>query len=208
MNTLYVDSTNCVTDLCKIGGEVNTDKSPFALNSACAQHRKGYTAIYNLIFSQYEYKNINFAELGIEAGASLVMWNKFFKNCEKLYAFEYEDSRLEMCKALNIPNVIYNKTDIRDKDILNKSFNDTGLLFDIIIDDTTHIIEHQNVIIENVWQFLKPGGILIIEDIYRNTDISAFNIDTEKWSFYTFIVAHHNNRNCWDHDKLLYLIRK
>jgi len=47
---MCIDSTFCKTDLCIIGSEMNTDKSPFALDSPCCQHRKGYTAVYSLLF--------------------------------------------------------------------------------------------------------------------------------------------------------------
>jgi len=29
-NTIYIDSTQCTTELCKIGSEMNTDKAPYA----------------------------------------------------------------------------------------------------------------------------------------------------------------------------------
>jgi len=48
--TIYIDSTFCKTELCEIGSEMNTDKAPFALNSVCCQHRKGYTAVYSMLF--------------------------------------------------------------------------------------------------------------------------------------------------------------
>ena len=81
-------------------------------------------------------------------------------------------------------------------------------MFDIIIDDSTHNIEHQNNIINTVSKYLKPGGMLIIEDIYRRQHINSYVINTDIWEFHTFIICHHENRNCFDNDKLLYLIKK
>ena len=81
-------------------------------------------------------------------------------------------------------------------------------MFDIIIDDSTHVIQHQNNIINTVFKYLKPGGMLIIEDIDRNQDLSSYSIDTDIWIFYTFIICHHENRNCSNNDKILYLIKK
>lgn len=98
--TLYIDSTDCTTELCKIGGEMNTDKSPYSLNSVCCKHRKGYTAVYQMLFSQYKNKLLNFAEIGIEAGASLLTWNKFFSEKCNLFGFEFDKNKIQNSKIL------------------------------------------------------------------------------------------------------------
>jgi ubiquinone/menaquinone biosynthesis C-methylase UbiE len=207
--TIYIDSTQCPTDLCIIGAKMNTDKSPFALNSVCSNHRKGYTAVYSMLFSSY-YKNkaINFAEIGIEAGASLLTWNKFFSDNCNIYAFEFETNKIEKCKNFNLKNVTFVHTDVTNVEYLDSSFKGTNVMFDIIIDDSTHGIQDQNNIINTVSKYLKSGGMLIIEDIDRNRHINNFTIDTDIWEFHSFIICHHDNRNCFDNDKILYLIKK
>ena len=64
----------------------------------------------------------------------------------------------------------------------------------------------KNKVMFNTKKYLNPGGILIIEDINRPTDISVFKIGSE-WGFFTFLTCHHSNRKCWDNDKLLYLVK-
>lgn len=206
--TLYIDSTYCETELCKIGGEYNTDKSPLALNSVCGKHRKGYTAVYEMLFSQYKNKILNFAEIGIEAGASILTWNKYFSNNCKIFAFEYEESKINNCKKFNLENVTFIQTDVNNLKILDISFNEANILFDIIIDDSSHVIQDQNNIINIVSKYLKSGGILIIEDIDREQNINIYEIDTNIWEFYSFIICNHNNRQCFNNDKILYLIKK
>jgi SAM-dependent methyltransferase len=187
---------------------MNTDKSPFALNSACCQHRKGYTAVYSIFFSKYKNAVLNFAEIGIEAGASLLTWNSFFSEKCNVYAFEFDKQKIENAKQFNLRNTKFFHTDVNNIEYLDSSFKETNVMFDIIIDDSTHVIEHQNNIINTVSKYLKPGGLLIIEDINRNQDIKSYVIDTEIWEFHTFIICHHENRNCFNNDKILYLIKK
>jgi|694.fasta_scaffold20145_3 ubiquinone/menaquinone biosynthesis C-methylase UbiE len=206
--TMYIDSTYCKTELCQIGSEMNTDKAPFALNSVCCKHRKGYTAVYSMLFSKYKNAILNFAEIGIEAGASLLTWNNYFSEKCNVYAFEFEKQKIEDAKKLNLKNTTFVHTDVNNIEYLDTSFNETNVLFDIIIDDSTHNIEHQNNIINTVSKYLKPGGMLIIEDIYRRQHINSYVINTDIWEFHTFIICHHENRNCFDNDKLLYLIKK
>lgn len=207
MNTFYIDSTNITTDLCNIGGKYNTDKSPFAQNSVCCRHRKGYTAVYTMLLGQYDSVPFNLAEIGIEQGSSLQMWSEKYP-LANINAFEYYDEKIEICKNLNLPNVKFHKTDVSNAEIFNKSFTEAGVIFDAIIDDSSHVIEHENVIIENSHKFLKQGGVLIIEDVERLTNIDQFKIDPNIWSFSAFIICHHDNRNCTDNDKILFLIKR
>jgi len=206
--TIYIDSTNCLTELCTIGSEMNTDKSPFALNSVCCKHRKGYTAVYQMLFAQYQNKELNFAEIGIETGASILTWNKFFSDKCNIFGFEYDNNKIQNIKNLNLNNVNILHTDVTNIEYLDLTFKNTNVLFDIIIDDSDHVIESQNNIISTVSKYLKSGGILIIEDIDREQNIDVYNIDNNIWNFYTFIICHHDNRNCWNNDKILYLIKK
>jgi hypothetical protein len=207
MSTLYIDSTNITTDLCNIGGKHNTDKSPFAQNSVCCKHRKGYTAVYSMILAQYDSIPFNFAEIGIEQGSSLLMWSEKYP-LANINAFEYYDEKIQVCNNLNLPNVKIYKTDVSDPKTLNESFAKSNTIFDIVIDDSSHVIEHENIIIENVHKYIKQGGILIIEDIERSTNIDQFNIDPSIWSFSTFIICHHDGRNCTDNDKILMLVKR
>lgn len=206
--TLYIDSTSCPTELCRIGGEMNTDKSPFALNSVCCSHRKGYTAVYSMLFSQYKNKTINFAEIGIEAGASLLMWDTFFSEKCSVYAFELQNDKIEAAKKLNLKNTTFVQTDVTNIEYLDSSFKKTNVMFDIIIEDSIHHVECQNNVINTVSKYLNSGGMLVIEDIFRYEPLSSFTIDTTIWDFHTFIICHHDNRHCGDNDKILYLIKK
>lgn len=207
-STIFIDSSNITTEMCVSGGNYNTDKSPLSLNCICGPyHRKGYTAIYSMLFSPFRHQKITFGEIGIEGGCSLKMWSDWFYNAD-INAFEYHDFKIEYCKQLNIPKVNYYKTNVENTNELNNSFLNLDKQFDIIIDDSTHIIEHQNNIINITNKYLKPGGILIIEDIHRDELISSFIIDKSIWNFSTFIICHHSNRNCFNNDKILYLVKK
>jgi SAM-dependent methyltransferase len=204
--TLYIDSTNCITDLCKKGAEFNTDKSPFATNAGFYKHRKGFTAFYQILLSPYYNKPIDIAEIGIADAASMQLWSHLFKKAN-IYGFEFNNDLIAKAVKLNIPNTKYLHTDVSRFEYLDKTFADTNVLFDIIIDDSTHAREHQNNIINTCYKYLKSGGILVIEDIMRDDDIEQFFIDESEWYFHCFVTCHHENRNC-NNDKLLYLIKR
>ncbi len=103
--------------------------------------------------------------------------------------------------------------DVRDKDSIVKSFSELNILYDIIIEDTTHQFEDQIRVIENTYQYLKPGGILIIESIFKsyneNDYINRLTPILEHFQDYYFIELDHNNRNSanCNNDKLFILIK-
>jgi hypothetical protein len=104
--------------------------------------------------------------------------------------------------------------DVTNKDSIVKVFSELNVLYDIIIDDTTHQIDDQIRIIENTYQYLKPGGILIIEDIFKsyneNDYINRLAPILDKFQDYYFIELDHINKNstAWDNDKLFVLVKK
>lgn len=204
--SIFFDSTFCPTELCIIGGSNNTDKSPFSLNSVCCQHRKGYTAFYSLILSQYRFKdNVNILELGIEQGSSLRTWSEWFSKAN-IYSIEVSDEKIQKCKNMNIDRVKYYKSDVSTANFLECIENDVQ--FDIIIDDSSHEIDHQNNIIEEAHKRLVSGGILVIEDIHRSIDMTNFKINSGDWAFYTFVICNHKNQFHSDNDKILFMVKK
>jgi len=117
----------------------------------------GYERFYDYFLSPFKNKNINFFEIGVDAGRSLKMWNDYFTKA-KVYGMdighEYDHERGKVFKG-----------DQSNVDDLNKIIN-TIQRCSIILDDGSHVPEHQlfsfNHLFENMLSF---GGIYIIEDI-------------------------------------------
>ena len=91
-----------------------------------------------------------------------------------------------------------------------------GELFDVILDDASHSPDDHKLLIPIALKYLKQGGILIIEDIYRDPDQNTY-LDVIKSvikqnlvSFYSFIVCDHVKRYIGhlNNDKLLVMVRR
>jgi len=203
-NSITIDSSNSVTDLCLLGVKYPTDKSPY--NTEASLHKHAYTSIYNLLFSNIRYKDIKLGELGILDNNSMLSWREFFPNA-KLYGFEWFDARLDKAKSDGI-DCTYIKMNVKDVNSINDGLSIAGK-FDILIEDSTHEFEDQIRFINEAYKHLKPGGILIIEDIFisANENDYANGINPEYFSSATFIYANHNLKNSlgWNNDKLLVL---
>jgi hypothetical protein len=205
INSITIDSTNSVTDLCLLGVKYPTDKSPY--NTEGNLHKHAYTAIYNLLFSNIRYKDIKLGELGILDNNSMLSWREFFPNA-KLYGFEWFDERLDKAINDNI-DCTYIKMNVKDVNSISEGLSISGSNFDILIEDSTHQFEDQIKFINEAYKHLNPGGILIIEDIFLSANEEDYfkAISIEHFCSATFIYANHNLKNSagWNNDKLLVL---
>jgi len=208
--TLVIDSTNCTTELCHLGRLYSTDKSPYNTKG----HRHPYTPIYTMLFSQYVNKPIKFSEIGVAGGSSVAMWNMFFQKAS-LYFFDRDQNFLDYSKAhVDLKRNSFEIMDVRDVDSMKNGFDKIGGELDILLDDSSHNIDDQKLILHTCLPYVKSGGMIIIEDIDRNiSNESYYNIikDIEnEFSFITFILTEHQNRYSpgYDNDKLLVLVKK
>ena len=213
MKTLKINYYNNSSKLCEIGKKYDTDKSSQRNNITNKRHCHPYTLFYENLFKNNKNDNLNIAELGILDGASLLMWKEYFTNSH-IYGFEYNDKLINNFKEnFNNNRITLTNIDVSNKDSIINSFSKLNILYDIIIDDTTHQFEDQIRVIENTYQYLKPGGILIIEDIFKsyneNDYINRLSPIIDNFQDYYFVELDHENRNStgWNNDKLFILIK-
>jgi len=211
MNSITLDSTHCRTTLCKLCAESGTDKSPFQLQG----HRHPYTAPYSLLFEPLKHKPIKFAELGVFRGASLVAWRRFFSQA-RLYGFDNHQPNLDFIHSLRLPALTLGLIDAGKSESIRSTLEQAtsdGELFDVILDDASHDPPDQCEVIRTALPFLKKGGLLIIEDIFRDRPQELYQEALQEvsslFSFYTFIVCDPNLRYSpgWNNDKLLVIVR-
>jgi predicted O-methyltransferase YrrM len=211
MNSITIDSTQCRTTLCQLCAQAGTDKTPFNLNG----HRHPYTAPYSLFFEPLRHKPIKFAEVGVFRGASVRVWRSFFSQA-KVYGYDNDEPNLAYIRSLNLPNTVLHTLDAsKAENIIERFQDDTkdGELFDVILDDASHSMEDQCLMIKTALPFLKKGGLLIIEDIFREQPMEDFQPVYESVrhlvSFQTFIRCDHALRFSpgWDNDRLLVFVR-
>jgi len=130
-----------------------TDKSSKAHN---------YTQFYQLFFESIRDIPMNVLEIGVATGASLRMWKEYFSK-SIIYGMDlsenhkqYEEDRIKV--------LVGNQS---DKQFLKSVINSIGM-FDIIIDDGSHISCHQIASFESLFSNVKPGGFYVIEDLHAS----------------------------------------
>jgi predicted O-methyltransferase YrrM len=211
--TLKINYKNNSSILCEIGKKYDTDKSSQRNNVTNARHCHPYTLFYESLFRNKKDMNLKIAELGILDGASLLMWREYFTNAE-IYGFEYnKDLIMKFKSQFNNNRIKLSTIDVTNKDSIMRSFSSLNTFYDIIIEDTTHQFEDQIRVIENTYQYLKPGGIMIIEDIYKSYNeinyVERLSHILHQFQNYYFVELDHVNRNStgWNNDKLFILVK-
>jgi demethylmacrocin O-methyltransferase len=154
-----------MTTLCELAEKHMTDKGP---------RFHGYTKYYYENITKYmdpaTVKKVG--EIGIgffecmchvsddyKPGASLRMWEEFFP-AATIHGFDINESTL-----FESGRITCSKMDQGSEESIKQVLQASGPEFDIIIDDGSHIIHHQ-ILTKNVAsKYVKPGGLLIIEDI-------------------------------------------
>lgn len=213
MTTLKINYLNNSSELCEIGKKYDTDKSSQRNNVTNDRHCHPYTLFYDGLFKNKKEEQLKIAELGILYGASLLMWNEYFKNAE-IYGFEYNDNLINNFKQqFNNQQITLSNINVTSKESIINAFRNLNVLYDIIIEDTTHQFEDQIRVIENTYLYLKPGGMLIIEDIFKSYNENDYIVRLtpilEHFQDYYFVELDHQNKNStgWDNDKLFVLIK-
>eukprot|EP00939_MAST-03C_sp_MAST-3C-sp1_P004281 g4281.t1 len=154
-------------------GESGSDKARYG--NGKGYH--GYTCYYERIFTAIRTDAVRLLEIGVATGHSMKVWQQYFVNAEHVYGIgfgNFQSTPSQECSTnaatkvdTQVPCTIF-KGDQSDQSFLNHFVSETGGMFDIIIDDGSHVPSHQLLSFETLWPSVKPGGMYIVEDIETN----------------------------------------
>jgi hypothetical protein len=231
ISSLTIDSTYALTDLCRLGAHFPTDKSSCVkLDNGTVRinddrlipngiSRHCYTAIYDFLFSSKRYSDIVFGEAGLDHNYSMNMWRAYFPRAT-LFGFDHSERVIENAKSHNLYNTHYGTIRMGDPASISEALNKCGTMFDIFIDDTSHIFEHQCLFVAIAYKYMKTGGTIIIEDIHRPWSEAHYTNALQPYFKYfssgMFVDSKHENLDhdspdaappWFDNSKLLVLVR-
>lgn len=147
---MNIDPIN-VTELCLLGRKYAADKSPLVYHN--------YTPFYFALWNDRRNDIKRVFELGINAGASLRMWEEFFPNAEIIGA-DFKPSLL-----FNEGRIKSYFADQRSAESLEELVQHLGKDFDIMIDDGSHEPADQLLTAQILSPLLAKDGIYVIEDV-------------------------------------------
>jgi hypothetical protein len=137
---------------------------------------KTYCDIYDKYLIDMRMNVKKFVEIGIKSGASLKMWEEYFPNAT-IYGIDIDPS----CKKYEGGRIKCFIGDQNDEDFLLEMKEKIGK-YDVLVDDGSHITEHQIKSFNILYENCDENGIYIIEDL-RNS--------------YEEFCNHHDLRTIW-----------
>ena len=145
-----------------------------------------YAEFYDNWFSKIRHSVTNICEIGVLDGSSLKVFHDYFPNSNIIgldieSKKEFENERI---KTLTLDQgSTKNLTDfVNECEIKN-------IQFDIIIDDGSHDVEHQQLTFGKLFKLVKPNGLYIIEDLGS----SYFGINSDLYGYITTQTKLNNN---------------
>ena len=135
-----------------IGGHYGTDKQYL---------HNYYNRFYQKLLQQYQEK-CDILEIGVLDGASLRVWNDFFTE-GLIHGIDINNyqSDLERVWMFNV--------DQSNEESLYK-FSSNGFMYDVIIDDGSHRMKDLQITAQILFENVKPGGYLVIEDLQTSIE--------------------------------------
>jgi len=128
-----------------------------------------YIKNYEKELEPYRFLPITLLEIGVFHGHSLRMWREYFPNA-RIIGIDM------MQPTLPMDGIEFYICDQNNPMQLASIFFDTK--FDVIIDDGSHIIEHQIKSIQTLFKNVNEGGKYIIEDIQNlESDMERFKTE-------------------------------
>jgi len=157
-----------MTRLCKLCKQYGSDKDGL----------HNYTPLYHALLAKR--KITRMLEIGIgtkacmvpavgrnyQPGASLRMWRDYFPDAE-IWGWDIDRDVL-----VNDGRIHTHWCDQSDISSLEAAADASGKMFDLIVDDGSHILDHQVLSANFLYNRLTPGGLYMVEDM---ANIAAAN---------------------------------
>ena len=121
-----------------------------------------YVNFYSSIWDHHRTRTTNVTEIGVAGGFSLQVWTRYFPKAS-IWGIDPSPSDVAVANAKYLPHVHLLSESCFDKEAIAKYLSPNSM--DIIIDDGPHEREKQEKTLRIFWEYLKPGGIYIIEDV-------------------------------------------
>ncbi len=140
-----------------------------------------YFEIYERYLQKFRGTSCTYLEIGVERGGSLQIMQEYLGTDARIVGLDIDPA----CAALRREGREIHIGDQSDTTLLAKVAAESGP-FDIVIDDGSHVADHQIVSFFNLFPALKEGGIYIVEDLHASfwsgpTQASRYGIN-----FYDF----------------------
>lgn len=122
-----------------------------------------YLPVYDRYLSPYRGTPVRMLEIGVNKGGSLDLWREYLGPDAVIFGIDINPDCANHVEAPN--QVRIGSQD--DPEFLKRTIEEMGGV-DIVLDDGSHIVEHQCASFETLFPLLDTGGVYIIEDLHTS----------------------------------------
>jgi cephalosporin hydroxylase len=149
----------------ELANKHNTDKG--TLYKGASKH--GYAPFYDTFLEKWRTEPIRMLEVGVwmeitDGGESIEMWREYFEKA-KIYTFDIRDMTNHK-SIVNNKDVYFFRGDQGNRQDFVEMYSKFGSTpFDFILEDGSHMTNHQIISLAHLFKYVKSGGYYILEDI-------------------------------------------
>ncbi len=132
-----------------------------ALKHGTDKAEHGFCEIYERRLGDRRLEPLKVLEIGVFYGASLRMWREYLPNAE-IHGVD-----LDVKRCGDVEGATLHQMDANDTKELAKLSEKHGP-WDLVVDDGSHTMKHQQSTFLALWPHVKPGGFHVIEDIHTS----------------------------------------
>ncbi|HEX5472004.1 MAG TPA: class I SAM-dependent methyltransferase [Lacipirellulaceae bacterium] len=123
------------------------------------------TLFYDGALAKYRHEPIELLEIGIASGGSIVMWHRYFNNARRIVGIDTNPSSALLDEYRQAVGTRAHNISVKHGDAYSSEISENFGSFDIIIDDGPHTLDSHLACLTLYVPKIKPGGLLVIEDI-------------------------------------------
>lgn len=124
----------------------------------------GYFDVYERYLSKFVGKAPRILEIGILGGGSIELWLKYFGEGTSVTGLDIDPKVLDYKYDGNAMIVVGDQSN----PVFWDQFLSTQEKYDIVIDDGSHIMDHQITTLNKIFPHIKEGGVYICEDTHTS----------------------------------------
>lgn len=180
-------------ELGSLGIKYHTDKmKPFLFHRGV-----GYMDVYEKFSAHRRESIMSILEIGVKEGRSLPVWRDYYPNAQ-VYGLDVNPG----CAALDLGDRVHITIGHQENVEALEALAHRAGGFDIVIDDGSHLVEHQIISAQALLPHVRQGGFYAIEDLSCSymQDI-GLGMQRGHW-FYDYLgddpATVHNDRAAFD----------
>lgn len=127
-----------------------------------------FNKLYDSKFLKIKNSATKIVELGVHEGQSINIWREFFKNAEIIgIDCQIDRAEIDNKERVHLMNMTIGYDDNNELKEFSKKHND----IDLFIDDGSHIMKDQQVVLGIMFKSIKSGGIYVLEDLHTSISV-------------------------------------